>query len=686
MAKAAHKFLAKIMKTKITIIAMLLAATFVSFGQFGPSAVLKYPYTNTLKASDVFPIGEVGVTNKNLAASNLLNAAIGAAAAGGVTISTIPANVTGSAATVTSVAGNAAQVAAIMATNSTVVFNVEKYGAAPGVESTVGIQAAINAAQAVAGIVYFPSNNYLTSNTLTFSSAVHFKGNSSSDSVAYTIVNTTGSDVLRCDTPTYRVSIKNMSFSAPESASSTNVVLQFSTDPDHGFGLANLENITIKGGAVGLRTTNFFTSEIKDVRFLGQHIGAHFNGVAVGRIKIEGGGAGSGNGIGYLIEQGTYFVFDGVDCGAITNMIKVNRAAFVTLQNCNLEGGLLSSDDTIDRAYILFNPANSSGLLRVINTRFGAGNGSPLTLSHSITVSNASLEVGGGNTWSHVGPTGQPVEEWGTIPCPTYVTELENYGAQLWVTNRTVNVARKARQHAQDLQNSGRSSNFSNPLYWGAVWYDSRTNSDASDALYYHAKMGDGTYRGIDLYAPYKDSFITGRFGIGSNAHSGWSGAGTVSSGLDIALNQALTIGSDASSVNRTTATAKRGRIGGAPYTTSRLQVSLLESYNDASHNTALWGGGWTGYDAVTRHRFYAASAIQTTVGTLNFEITHTGVYANTNFHAVAVTATNFIAMPTNYVAANFAPVSGMVKLVTSNDWIYSVTTLTTNRAFQINP
>lgn len=84
--KVERKFLDKIMKTKITIIATLLAFALTGFGQFGPSAVLKYPYTNTLKASDVFPIGVVGQTNKNIASSNLFNAALAAAAAGGVTV------------------------------------------------------------------------------------------------------------------------------------------------------------------------------------------------------------------------------------------------------------------------------------------------------------------------------------------------------------------------------------------------------------------------------------------------------------------------------------------------------------------------------------------------------------------------------------------------------------------------
>lgn len=98
-------FLDKIMKLKFSIIAMLLAFTFTSFGQFGPSAVLKYPYTNLLNASDVLPLGVPGNTNKNIAASNLLNAAISAAAAGGVTVSPIPTAITGNAGGVSNLAG-----------------------------------------------------------------------------------------------------------------------------------------------------------------------------------------------------------------------------------------------------------------------------------------------------------------------------------------------------------------------------------------------------------------------------------------------------------------------------------------------------------------------------------------------------------------------------------------------------
>lgn len=162
---------------------MLMAATFVSFGQFGPSAVLKYPYTNTLKASDVFPIGEVGVTNKNLAASNLLNAAIGAAAAGGVTISTIPANVTGSAATVTSVAGNAAQIIPIIRSNGVpLVYNAMGYGAAGNnsTDDTLVLSNIVKLANwtsaAQVGEAYIPKGVYLIRNEILAGGTV---GNSS---------------------------------------------------------------------------------------------------------------------------------------------------------------------------------------------------------------------------------------------------------------------------------------------------------------------------------------------------------------------------------------------------------------------------------------------------------------------------------------------------------------------------
>lgn len=67
------------MKTKILILGLMLSAL-TGLAQFGPSAVVKYPYTNTLKASDVFPLGVIGVTNKNIAASNMISALIDIAA------------------------------------------------------------------------------------------------------------------------------------------------------------------------------------------------------------------------------------------------------------------------------------------------------------------------------------------------------------------------------------------------------------------------------------------------------------------------------------------------------------------------------------------------------------------------------------------------------------------------------
>jgi hypothetical protein len=53
---------------------------------------------------------------------------------------------------------------------------------------------------------------------------------------------------------------------------------------------------------------------------------------------------------------------------------------------------------------------------------------------------------------------------------------------------------------------------------------------------------------------------------------------------------------------------------------------------------------------------------------------------------AGSVTFTNGAICPTNYVAANFAPVSGSVKVAFSNNWAYAITEIATNRIFQINP
>jgi hypothetical protein len=140
LVKVERKFLDKIMKTKITIIATLLVFSLTSFGQFGPSAVLKYPYTNLLNASDVFPIGVVGQTNKNIASSNLFNAALAAAAAGGVTVAidgsnlsngTVNSNKLDAATLALLGVGSgvsAAQVSAIIQTNQTT-YNILDYGA-----------------------------------------------------------------------------------------------------------------------------------------------------------------------------------------------------------------------------------------------------------------------------------------------------------------------------------------------------------------------------------------------------------------------------------------------------------------------------------------------------------------------------------------------------------------------------
>jgi hypothetical protein len=56
----------------------------------------------------------------------------------------------------------------------------------------------------------------------------------------------------------------------------------------------------------------------------------------------------------------------------------------------------------------------------------------------------------------------------------------------------------------------------------------------------------------------------------------------------------------------------------------------------------------------------------------------------NGTFGAQSLTASNFLSLPTNYVAANFTPVAGQVKLVPSNNWMFAVSPTATNAAFQI--
>lgn len=50
-----------------------------------------------------------------------------------------------------------------------------------------------------------------------------------------------------------------------------------------------------------------------------------------------------------------------------------------------------------------------------------------------------------------------------------------------------------------------------------------------------------------------------------------------------------------------------------------------------------------------------------------------------------SLTATNYIAMPTNYVAANFAPIAGKVKICVSNGILHTVTFTKTNVFFNAN-
>ena len=174
-----------------------------------------------------------------------------------------------------------------------------------------------------------------------------------------------------------------------------------------------------------------------------------------------------------------------------------------------------------------------------------------------------------------------------------------------------------------------------------------------------------------------------------------------------------------------TTNYATKLRVGGAAETTDALNVTgsirtdaavTANSYTAAAGNIYSWTGrsllsapanGMVCFSDSSAIRFshllfgpgytaatlalstnYPALYMETTTNYPAFSVrigtnVNAGIYGSlvaSNITAAAsLTATNFLALPTNYVAANFVPTAGLVKIVSSNGAIFSVTELSTN-------
>jgi hypothetical protein len=101
-----------------------------------------------------------------------------------------------------------------------------------------------------------------------------------------------------------------------------------------------------------------------------------------------------------------------------------------------------------------------------------------------------------------------------------------------------------------------------------------------------------------------------------------------------------------------------------------------IYSYNGAlthASDTHTWNDQANTVNLMTLNSSGDVGAIRNVVAT------GTGTFSG-------ISATNGLTMATNYVAANFVPTVGMVKIVASNRWLFTVTSVSTNPLVQINP
>jgi hypothetical protein len=99
--------------------------------------------------------------------------------------------------------------------------------------------------------------------------------------------------------------------------------------------------------------------------------------------------------------------------------------------------------------------------------------------------------------------------------------------------------------------------------------------------------------------------------------------------------------------------------VAGSPVTTSGV---LAPALGNQSVNT-IFAGPASGSPAAPTFRAIASSDLP----------------PNTNIYGASLSVTNWTAIGTNYVAANFAPISGYIKLVSSNNVLYAVSDTKTN-------
>jgi len=506
-----------------------------------------------------------------------------------------------------------AEVLGILETNSTVVFNVEKYGARSGTDSTVAISNAIVAATLVGGKVYFPNRNYQISAPLYLRGQVTLYSDAdveSAQAAIGTITNTgTFDSIIITNYPLMPNGIKIIGVNlTANSRGSGSVAIRVQGDGTAADQLS-FRDFEINGFGTAVLLSNVANSVFQKVSVAYCDVGWRSDGPVNHSLTWITCPAGE-VGIGYLLKSGWAHIM-GCDIVYRTNAISASGTR-ILLENINMEVSPVAVNSARPIAIHAVSQSTSGyPTLDMRDVRVSSWSGEALTNSFSVLASNYVVRLGTGNLLLLNG-YGSQIAEYNTIP--SLVTESSGTRTTYIVTNITAGFAYRARPIATDLQASGVSASSST---WGDQYLNIR-NSGANDQWIYNGKFVDGTYRQVNLLDFFTEKTIYNRMLLGTNAGAGFSGAGFTDGigGLDVGATR-IVLGAENNSTARGNNVAKIGHISMMPYSTANPVFTLIHGYSPSGINQLTIGGGNSGAQSATEIIFRPAATVATGAGTI---------------------------------------------------------------------
>lgn len=615
---------------------------------------------NTMSASGfVTPGGRInptGFLGNGYAMTNVPGVQTGATNAAGSVLATVP------------------EVSAILETNSTIVFNVEKYGALSGTDSTLAISNAIVDATLVGGKVYFPNRNYQISAPLYLRGQVTLYSDAdveSAQAAIGTITNTgTFDSIVISNYPLMPNGIKIIGVNlTANSRGSSSVAIRVQGDGTATDQLA-LRDFEINGFGTAVLLSNVANSVFQKVSVAYCDVGWHSDGPVNHSLTWITCPAGE-VGIGYLLKSGWAHIM-GCDIVYRTNAISASGTR-ILLENINMEVSPVAVNNARPIAIRAVSTSTSGfPTLDMKNIRVSSWSGEALTNSFSLMASNYIVKLGTGNLLLLSG-YGAQIAEYNTIP--SLVTEASGTRTSYLITNLTAGVIYRAHHLPVDLQASGVTASSST---WGDQYFTLRGTA-ANDQWIYNGKFVDGTYRQVNLLDFFTEKTIWNRLLLGTNAGAGFSGSGFTDGigGLDVAATR-IVLGAENNSTARGNNVAKIGHISMMPYSTANPVFTMIHGYSPTNVNQLTIGGGNSGAQSATEIIFRPAATVATGAGTIVGRINTRQMEIGVPINATnGLNSIQFAVFPTNSIPLGSATATNIGFVA----WRGYLVTVATNHA-----